>query len=173
MPAATAAPAAPGAAAATAVPSGSGPAQAVAATSVPEGGTTGQTAPASWSGVAPRLPDGDSARQAILAEYRLTGFFRKTFKRGQRSIYIDVYDFQDSDGAYGAYNYLRRGSTTVLPRGDAASEDDDSISLVQGKTFLSIYSSSHDDDESKEVLSRVANQAVQYIGDRGFSSQAY
>lgn len=124
------------------------------------------------STVSPKLPDGDTAREAILAEYRLSGFFRKSFKRGQRSIYIDVYDFQTADGAYGAYNYLRRGSTTVMPRGDAGSEDDASISLVQGKTFLSIYSTSRDDEESKEVLTRVAAEAVKYIGDKGLQPSA-
>jgi len=123
--------------------------------------------PQAVNSVYPKLPDGDAAKEAILAEYRLNGFFRKSFKRGQRSIYIDVYDFQNADGAYGAYNYLRRGSTTVLPRGDAASEDDQSISLVQGKTFLSIYGTSQDDDESKEVLTKVANEAVKYLGDKG------
>jgi len=131
--------------------------------------TTATTAdlPQAVNSVYPKLPEGDAAKEAILAEYRLNGFFRKSFKRGQRSIYIDVYDFQNADGAYGAYNYLRRGSTTVLPRGDAASEDDQSISLVQGKTFLSIYGTSQDDDESKEVLTKVANEAVKYLGDKG------
>ena len=152
--------------AATAVPA-SASSQAPSIVAGPQGGTTAEAAVRSVFSFSPQLPDGDSARQAILAEYRLTGFFRKTFTRGQRSIYIDVYDFQNSDGAYGAYNYLRRGSTTVLPRGDAASEDDASISFVQGKTFLSIYGTSRDDDESKEVLSKVASQAVQYIGDKG------
>lgn len=145
------------------------------ASSAPQASSAGQappappaeTGPKSVHGASPKLPDGDSAREAILAEYRLTGFFRKKFQRGQRYIYIDVYDFQNPEGAYGAYNYLRKGSTTVLPRGDAASEDDNSISLVQGKTFFSIYGTSHDDDETKEVLSKVAGQAVTYIGDRG------
>jgi len=131
-----------------------------AATAAPE-------MPVAVSSVFPKLPGGDAAREAILGEYRLSGFFRKSFKRGQRSIYIDVYEFQNADGAYGAYNYLRRGSTTVLPRGDAASEDDQSISLVQGKTFLSIYGTSQDDDETKEVLTKVANEAVKYIVDKG------
>ena len=100
----------------------------------------------------PKLPEDDGGRQAMLHEYRLTSFFRKVFKRGQRLIYIDAYDFQTADGAYGAYDYLRRGSTTVLTRGDASSEDDSSISIVQGKTFLSIYGTSEDDDESKGSL---------------------
>lgn len=118
----------------------------------------------------PQLPDGDSFKDTILGEYSLTGFFRKSFKRGQRFIYIDVYDFQTADGAYGAYNYLRRGSTTVLPRGDAASEDDSSISVVQGKTFISIYGTSQDDDETKELLTKLVGQALKSMGEKGTAS---
>jgi hypothetical protein len=115
----------------------------------------------------PKLPEDDAGRQAMLREYKLTSFFRKVFKRGQRVIYIDVYDFQTADGAYGAYDYLRRGSTTVLTRGDASSEDDSSISIVQGKTFLSTYGTAEDDDEAKEVLTKIANAAVQHMQDKG------
>jgi hypothetical protein len=166
-PAAPAAPTAPASASASTVSATAAAVQAVPSPGKPEGFPATEAGPRALHSPLPCLPDGDSAREAILAEYRLTGFFRKTFQRGQRYIYIDIYDFQSADGAYGAYNYLRRGSTTVLPRGDVASEDDNSISFVQGKTFLSIYATSHDDDESKEVLTKVAGQAVQYVGGKG------
>lgn len=168
-PAATASPISPASPAAPALPVAptSPVTQAVSAPGFSTGSTATEVNSGSFRSANPFLPGRDSAREAILAEYRLNDFFRKTFKRGQRYIYIDVYNFQNSEGAYGAYNYLRRGSTTVLPRGDVGSEDDDSISFVQGKTFLSIYGTSHDDDESKEVLSKVASQAVQYMGDKG------
>jgi hypothetical protein len=157
-------PASPNGATATAISSGP---TTTTAPDVPAPGASAEAGPRSVRSLTPTLPDGDTAREAILAEYSLTGFFRKTFKRGQRYIYIDVYNFQNAEGAYGAYNFLRKGSTTVLPRGDAASEDDNSISFVQGKTFLSVYATSHDDDESKEVLSKVASQAVNYMGEKG------
>ncbi|MBU6450318.1 MAG: hypothetical protein KGS72_00965 [Cyanobacteria bacterium REEB67] len=126
----------------------------------------------SFRTVSPRLPEADTNRETILGEYKLNGFFRKAFQRGQRTIYIDAFDFQTVDGAYGAYNYLRRGATTVMPRGDAASEDNDSISLVQGKTFLSVYGTSEDDDEAKEAMQKVAGEAVKYIADKGLQPAA-
>lgn len=118
-------------------------------------------------GQTPRLPEGDSGREAILGEYGLNIFTRRMFQRGQRNIYIDIYEFASDAGAFGAYYFLRKGATTVVPRGDAASEDDASISFVQGHTFVSIYGTSQDDDESKEVVRKAADILASQIPEHG------
>jgi hypothetical protein len=53
---------------------------------------------------------------------------------------------------------LRQGATTVVRRGDASSEDDQGISFWQGRTFVSIYGTSIDDDDSKEVVRSMADK---------------
>lgn len=118
-------------------------------------------------GPTPRLPEGDSGREAILGEYGLNVFTRRMFQRGQRNIYIDIYEFASDAGAFGAYYFLRKGATTVVPRGDAASEDEASISFVQGHTFVSIYGTSQDDDESKEVVRKAADILASQIPEHG------
>ena len=124
-----------------------------------------------WQPVAgallPQLPESDGLKAAILQEYGLQSFTRKSLQRGQRYIHIDVYEFANNDGAFAAYAFLRRGATTVVLRGDATSEDDDSISFVQGKTFISIYGTSGDDDESKDVIRRVATKVAKAIVETG------
>lgn len=108
----------------------------------------------------PKLPDGDLMKSRILAEYKLLYMSRKALNRGQRSIYIDVYQFEKSDGALAAYFLLRKGATTVVKRGDASSEDEDSISFCSGNVFVSISGTSQDDSESKDVVRALANDIV-------------
>lgn len=115
----------------------------------------------------PQLPESDGLKAAILQEYGLKSFTRKSFQRGQRYIHLDIYEFANNDGAFAAYSFLRRGATTVVLRGDATSEDDDSISFVQGKTFISIYGTSGDDDESKDVIRSVATKIAKAIAETG------
>ncbi|MDP3506873.1 MAG: hypothetical protein Q8T09_02670 [Candidatus Melainabacteria bacterium] len=115
----------------------------------------------------PQLPESDGLKASILQEYGLQSFTRKSLHRGQRYIHVDVYEFANNDGAFAAYSFLRRGATTVVLRGDATSEDDDSISFVQGKTFISIYGTSSDDEESKDVIRRVATKIAKAIVETG------
>lgn len=117
--------------------------------------------------VVPQLPESDGLRAAILQEYGLRSFTRKSLQRGQRYIHIDVYEFVNNDGGFAAYTFLRRGATTVVLRGDATSEDDDSISFVQGKTFVSIYGTSGDDEESKDVIRKSATKIAKAIVESG------
>lgn len=117
--------------------------------------------------VIPQLPESDGLKATILQEYGLRSFTRKSLQRGQRYIHIDVYEFANNDGAFAAYSFLRRGATTVVLRGDATSEDDDSISFVQGKTFISIYGTSGDDEESKDVIRRCATKIAKGIVESG------
>ncbi len=115
----------------------------------------------------PKLPELDAVKAAILGEYSLRAFSRKTFQRGQRFITINLYEFAGNDSAFAAYYFLRRGATTVVKRGDATSEDDDSISFVQGRNFVSIQGSSMDDDESKDVVRDIAGQVARAIPEHG------
>lgn len=115
----------------------------------------------------PQLPESDGLKATILQEYGLKSFTRKSFQRGQRYIHLDIYEFANNDGAFAAYSFLRRGATTVVLRGDATSEDDDSISFVQGKTFISIYGTSADDDESKDVIRGAATKIAKAIAETG------
>ncbi len=115
----------------------------------------------------PDLAHVDVTKTAILREFGLSAISQKSFQRGQRYIYVDLFEFENSDGAYAAYCLLRRGATTVVKRGDATSEDDDSISFVQGKTFVSIYGTSTEDDESKDVIRLIAGELSKAIPEHG------
>jgi len=116
---------------------------------------------------APDVKGVDPSKMAMLSEFGINTINQKSFQRGQRYIYVDLFEFADNNGAYAAYCLLRRGATTVVKRGDAASEDDDSISFVQGKTFVSIYGTSADDDESKDVIRSVAVAMAKIIPEHG------
>jgi hypothetical protein len=100
----------------------------------------------------------DGQRVSILKEFRCYSVYTKNFKRGQRVITARVYEFSNPESAYGAYSMLRQGASTVVRRGDASSEDDQGISFWQGRTFVSIYGTSIDDDESKEVVRGMADK---------------
>lgn len=117
----------------------------------------------------PKLPEGDLMKSRILAEYKLSFMARKTLNRGQRSIYIDVYQFEKPEGALAAYFLLRKGATTVVKRGDASSEDEDSISFCSGNTFVSISGTSQDDSESKDVVRALTNGIAPRLADSAAS----
>lgn len=96
-------------------------------------------------------------RAALLKEFGCLEFARKTLARGQRRILIDVFEFPTSSGAWATYNYLRRGASTVVTRGDGSSEDDLSVSFWQDRRFIQIVGS-EDDDETKDVIHTIADQ---------------
>ncbi len=99
----------------------------------------------------------DPDRAALLKEFGCLEFARKTFGRGQRRILVDIFDFPTSSGAWAAYNFLRRGASTVITRGDGSSEDEQSISFWQDRRFINICGT-EDDDETKDVLHSIADQ---------------
>lgn len=101
----------------------------------------------------------------VLKEAGVVSALRKSYKRGQRFIYVDIYETVESKGAWALFGYFRRGSTNVLKRGDASSENDDAISFVKGKRFVSIYGTSEDDDESKAQVGKIADLIVAGIPD--------
>lgn len=92
----------------------------------------------------------------ILAEFGIRKCCRKTYQRGQRFIHAVVYFFSTPEGAYGAYNYMRQGSSTIVVRGAGSSEDDQSISFWKGQSFVRLSQTSEEDEESKEALRTIA-----------------
>jgi len=109
----------------------------------------------------------DAQKLGILREFGCQGVWRKTFQRGQRSLYIDLYQFASSSGAYGAYKLIRQGAATVVTRGDASSEDDQSISFWKDKYVVNLFTSAQDDDEAKSALSQIADGLDKGITDHG------
>lgn len=134
----------------------------------PLGALLGRINPVGWlpTAVSSRI-DGDPDRSAILAEFGCQYAFAKTYQRGQRQIQANVYCFTSSQGAYGAYNLLRRGSSTVLTKGDASSEDDQSVSIWKDRIFITVFGTSEDDEESKGAVSAVADQLSSAIISHG------
>ena len=92
----------------------------------------------------------------ILAEFGVRKCCKRTYQRGQRFIHAVVYFFASPEGAYGAYNYLRQGSSTIVVRGAGSSEDDQSISFWKGQSFVRLLQTSEEDEESKEALRSIA-----------------
>ncbi len=110
----------------------------------------------------------DEERCLILKEFGILSFFGKTLSRGNRRIDIYIYEFEQDSGAMAAYFYLRKGAGTVVRRGDASSEEDASISFVQGRYFVSV-SATEDDDESKDVVKRLCDELGKRLGPAGSS----
>ncbi|MBN8661500.1 MAG: hypothetical protein J0M35_14135 [Candidatus Obscuribacter phosphatis] len=110
----------------------------------------------------------DEERCLILKEFGILSFFGKTLSRGNRRIEIYIYEFEQDSGAMAAYFYLRKGAGTVVRRGDASSEEDASISFVQGRYFVSV-SATEDDDESKDVVKRLCDELGKRLGPAGSS----
>lgn len=120
-----------------------------------------------WNAVAGISADGNPDKTAMLKEFGCKASFSKGFQRGQRRIDVVVYSFGSSTGAYAAYGLLRRGSSTFVARGDASSEDDQSVSIWKDRYFISVSGTSEDDEESKLAVSTVATQLTNVIAGRG------
>lgn len=106
----------------------------------------------------------DSYETGMLGEFKCIAMVHKVFKRGSRYIIVQGYEFREPIGANAAYAYLRKGSTNVVMRGDGSSEDPDSISFYQDNCFFRLTGTSLDDDESKEVITRLADSIAKGIG---------
>jgi hypothetical protein len=100
---------------------------------------------------------------AILDEFACQAISQKVFRRGNRYITIRAFEFAESDGANAGYDLLRKGSTTVVKRGDGSSEDSDSISFWQDKCLFVLSGSSQDDEESKEVITKFAQNLSKMV----------
>jgi hypothetical protein len=104
-----------------------------------------------------QIDDVAKEQTEVLLEFACNQIVQRIYQRGQRRIIAEVFCFPNTDCAYAAYNLLRRGSTTVVQRGDASSEDEDSISFLKGRYFIRIYGTSESDDESKGVVGKLAD----------------
>lgn len=116
-------------------------------------------------------PDGTNVSDAghqsssVLLEYGCTDVVTRRFRRGQRACDLAIYRFVGADNAYAAYSNMRQGATTVVVRGEASSEDDAAITFVKGNVFCSLTTSSQDDSEAKDALTRLANDLVGRLGE--------
>lgn len=105
----------------------------------------------------------DAQTARILDEFGLQTIARRAFHRGQRHLHVNVYQFSVPAGAFGAYNFLRQGASTVVVRGDGSSEDDTNISFWKGDFFVKLSQTSEEDDESKDALNTIANNLLPAI----------
>ncbi|HEY9786456.1 MAG TPA: DUF6599 family protein [Candidatus Obscuribacterales bacterium] len=111
----------------------------------------------------PPLTNVDPQTAEILSEFALSCIYRRAYQRGQRFLYVTAYEFKNPCGAFGAYNFLREGASTVITRGDGSSEDDHSISFWKGNYFIKLVQTSEDDEESKEALRSIADRIAKSI----------
>jgi hypothetical protein len=103
------------------------------------------------------------SREDLLGEFGLVNYGQKVFYRGQRQIVVDVYDFASSDGAYGAYLCLHQGASNLIAHGDASSEAEQNISLWKERYFFNLSAATAGDDESKELITKLATELAQAI----------
>jgi hypothetical protein len=109
------------------------------------------------------MPLPKSGSEAVLREFGCTHALVKKFSRTQRSVYAAIYTFYSPEGAYGAYSCMREGASTVVVRGAASSENDDSVSFWKGRRFVVVKGQSDDDEVSKALVGRLADRLAQLI----------
>lgn len=95
----------------------------------------------------------------ILLEYGCTDAASRSFRRGNRQCSVNSFCFATAAGAFGAYSVMRRGASTVVIRGDASSEDDNSISFWKGNRFF-FLTVDNQDDEASELITKFADSIV-------------
>lgn len=103
-------------------------------------------------------PEDPLQASSMLSEFHCTNIVGKALQRGQRRVLVQAYRFDSPLGAYGAYSTMREGASTVVTRGDASSEDDQSISFWQDNYFIRLSTTSQDDEESKDLLRVLADK---------------
>jgi hypothetical protein len=91
-------------------------------------------------------------------EFGLNTLARKTFVQGPRTIYVSIFEFPRAEGAFGAYYSMKTGSSNFIAKGDASSEDDHGISFCQNRFFVSVQSSTNNDDYSMAAVATLAKQ---------------
>ena len=96
----------------------------------------------------------------LLMEFGCTDVVTRRFRRGNRFCVVQIYRFAKSNGAYGAYTIFREGSSTVVLRGQASSEDDTCISFWKGNVLAKLTTTTEDDEEAKDALGKLADQLV-------------
>lgn len=113
------------------------------------------------------VPASVGASRPLLLEYGCTDFVSRSFHREGASCHVDLYHFAKADGAYGAYSTLREGSSNIVLRGQASSEDDNCISFWKGSVFAKLKANSENDEEAKSALTKLADELVKRIEGTG------
>ena len=113
------------------------------------------------------VSDTSGASRPLLLEYGCTDFVSKSFHRDSIVCHVDLFHFANSDGAYGAYSILREGSSNIVVRGQASSEDDNCICFWKGNVFARIRANTDNDDEAKQALTKLADDLVKRIDGEG------
>lgn len=113
------------------------------------------------------VSDATGASRPLLLEYGCTDFVSKVFRRESVICQIDLYHFAKADGAYGAYSTLREGSSNIVLRGQASSEDDNCICFWKGNVFAKLKANSENDDEAKQALTKLADDLVKRVDGAG------
>lgn len=106
-------------------------------------------------------PGGESAE--ALREYGCTHVCVKKFWKPQRNATVSMFYFPETRGAFGAYSIMRQGSSNVVVRGDASSEDDDSISFLKGNYLFKLSNSAGEDEVSKDLITSLATQLSEAV----------
>lgn len=117
-----------------------------------------QTVPEGWNIVTGGDSEQTKGLAQLLSEYHVTGAASSTYQRGQRRVTVQVFHFPNAACSYGAYTSLRKGSSTVKPRGDGSSEDDNSITFWQAGYLFILNTSADEDEEAKELMRSIADQ---------------
>lgn len=112
------------------------------------------------------LPLPPTQAASLLQEFRCRSITFKQFTRTQRTVNVFIYNFPDARCAFGAYSTCRLGSSNVVVRGDASSEDDSAICFLKGNNFITITTTAEDDELSKQFASRIADELNIKIADR-------
>lgn len=113
------------------------------------------------------VSDAVGASRPLLLEYGCTDFVSKSFRRESILCQVDLYHFAKSDGAYGAYSTLREGSSNIVLRGQASSEDDNCICFWKGNVFAKLKANVENDDEAKQALTKLADDLVKRVEGNG------
>ncbi len=123
-----------------------------------------QNVPEGWQMV--NTPDNaQKGLVPLLSEYHITGAASSTYQRGQRRVSVQVFHFPNASCCYGAYTSLRKGSSTVVPRGDGSSEEDNSITFWQGSYLFLLNTTAEDDEEAKELMRSIADKLAQVLSE--------
>ena len=99
---------------------------------------------------------------SVLIEYGCTEVASRRFQNKQHNCEASLFRFASPSGAYGSYTTLRGGSSTIVVRGQASSEDDGSISFYSGNALVCLRAA-EDDDEAKGILGLLADQIGPYL----------
>jgi hypothetical protein len=125
--------------------------------------TPNEGAGAGAAGAGLNAPDCQQENLDLTMEFGCNASAQKAFVQGPRRIVASIWQFPTSEGAFGAYCCLRKGSSNFIARGDASSEDDHCISFWKDLFFVSVQASTANDEDSMAAVSIAAKQLADAI----------